>query len=80
MNVATAAIALKTSPDSVREFRERHRLTTEEMDRLLGFTSNGRVTRRWEAEDAPPYVGVLMAYMDAHGLSIARHIATAREK
>lgn len=74
--MATAAMA-KTSPDRVREFRKRHGLTAEEMDRLFGFSSNGRATRRWEAEDAPAYVGVLIAYMDLHGLDEARRIAKA---
>lgn len=69
----------KTPADRVRQFREKHGLTTGEMDRLMGFTSNGRATRRWEAEDAPPYVEVLMVYMDKFGLAEARLIATDRE-
>lgn len=77
--MATAAIAPKTSPERVRAFRERHDLSAEEMDRLFGFSSKGRSTRRWEAEDAPPYVEVLMAYMDAHGIKLARDIAKGRE-
>lgn len=77
--MASAAIVSKTSPDDVREFRSRHDLSAEEMDRLFGFSSKGRATRRWEAEDAPPYVGVLMAYMDVHGLNLAKDIAKGRE-
>lgn len=78
--MATAiAAATKTPPSSVAAFRERHGLTAEQMDRLFGFTSKGRATRRWEAEDAPPYVGVLMAYMDAHGIRIAEKIAKSRD-
>lgn len=68
----------KTPPERVVAFRQRHRLTTEELDRLFGFTSKGRATRRWEKEGAPAYVEVTMAYMDKLGLKTAREIATAR--
>jgi hypothetical protein len=77
--LATAAIVSKTSPEIVRDFRKRHGLTAEDMDRLFGFTSSGRATRRWEAEDAPSYVGVLIGYMDKHGTGLAEEIAKTRE-
>jgi hypothetical protein len=51
---------LKTPPEEVRSFRERHKLDQETLDSLMGFYSNGRATRRWEAEGAPFYVTVLM--------------------
>lgn len=80
MATAPASIKAKTSSDRVREFRERHGLTTGELDRLMGFSSNGRATRRWEAEDAPPYVEVLMVYFDKFGLGEARKLAALRNQ
>lgn len=68
----------KTPGKLVRDFRLRHGLTAEDMDELMGFSSKGRATRRWEAENAPSYVAILIAYMDRHGLSEARKIAGER--
>jgi hypothetical protein len=74
--LATAAVAIsKTSPDRVTEFRSRHGLTAEAMDQLFGYSSKGRVTRLWESNGAPSYVGVMMAYMDKHGTKLAEEIA-----
>lgn len=78
MATAPALIEAKTPADRVIRFRQQHGLTTEELDRLFGFTSKGRATRRWESEGAPAYVEVAMTYMDKFGLKTAREIATAR--
>lgn len=75
-----ADTTLKTPAAAIRDFRERHQIDQEEMDRLLGFSSKGRATRRWEAEDAPYYVSILMAYADVHGLDLMRKLADAREQ
>ena len=45
----------------------------------MGFSSGGRATRRWEAEGAPYYVTVLMAYADTYGLGKMEELAAARE-
>lgn len=71
--------ALKTPASAVQDFRTRHRLDQEGLDRLLGFSSKGRATRRWEAEGAPYYVTILMAYADAYGLGKMEELAAARE-
>ena len=70
---------LKTPPEAVVAFREAHGLDQSELDRLLGFSSGGRATRRWEAEGAPYYVTVLMAYADKFGIGIMEKLAQARE-
>jgi hypothetical protein len=79
--LATAApVSPKTSPEDVKAFRKRHGLSARAMDRLFGFASTGRATRRWEKEDAPSYVGILMAYFDRHGTKLADQIAKSREE
>jgi len=69
----------RTPPAAVVDFRERHRLDQKEVDRLLGFSSGGRACRRWEAEGAPHYVTVLMAYADQYGLAKMEELAAQRE-
>lgn len=66
---------LKTPAADVRAFRERHNIDQKEMDRLMGFSSGGRASRRWEAEDAPYYVTILIAYADQFGLELMRELA-----
>lgn len=56
-----------------------HGLDQEGLDRLFGFSSKGRASRRWEQEGAPAYVGVIMAYIDQHGLALAQEMASQRE-
>ncbi len=69
----------KVSPETVVAFREAHKLDQASLDRLLGFSSGGRATRRWEAKGAPAYVGVLFAYADLYGLQIMEDLARMRE-
>lgn len=69
---------IKTPAEAVRAFRERHKIDQTEMDRLMGFSSGGRATRRWEAEGAPYYVTILMAYADKHGLVMMKRLADER--
>jgi hypothetical protein len=77
--VATAAATVsKTNPDRVIDFRKRHNLTAEAMDELFGYGSKGRTTRLWESNGAPRYIGLLMAYMDRHGIKLAKDIANDR--
>jgi hypothetical protein len=79
IELATAAAAIqKTAPDRVIDFRKRHGLTAEAMDELFGYSSMGRTTRLWESNGAPRYIGVLMAYMDRHGVKLAKDIANDR--
>lgn len=66
-------------PSQVKDFRSRHGLTAEEMDRLFGYSSKGRATRLWESNGAPTYVGVLMNYMDKFGLGVASKTADQRK-
>lgn len=70
---------LKTPAMAVTDFRERHRLDQAAVDRLFGFSSGGRACRRWEAEDAPYYVTILMAYADIYGLAKMEELAAGRE-
>jgi hypothetical protein len=72
--------AMKTPGSAVRDFRLRHNLTGHEFDNLMGFFSDGRATRRWEAEDAPYYVTILMAFADRYGLDVMRELAAQRDK
>lgn len=65
----------KTPAAAVVAFRDRHGLTQEEVDRLFGFSSGGRACRRWEDEDAPYYVSVLIAYADKFGIETMKEIA-----
>lgn len=69
----------RVSPAAVAAFRETHGLDQAALDRLLGFTSKGRATRRWEAKGAPAYVGILFAYADAYGLATMEQLAQSRE-
>ena len=69
----------KTPPVVVTDFRERHRLDQAAVDRLFGFSSAGRACRRWEAEGAPYYVTILMAYADTFGLAKMEELAAGRE-
>lgn len=79
VELATASATFqKTSPDRVADFRKRHSLTAEAMDELFGYSSMGRTTRLWESNGAPRYIGVLMSYMDRHGLKLAKEIANDR--
>lgn len=71
---------MKTPGKAVAEFRERHDLTGHELDNLMGFFSDGRATRRWEAEGAPYYVTILMAYGDRYGLDVMRELAARRDQ
>lgn len=70
---------MKTSAEAVLDFRVRHNLTGRDLDSLMGFSSDGRATRRWEAEGAPYYVTVLMAYADRYGLDVMRDLAAKRD-
>lgn len=69
---------IKTPAEAVKDFRERHRLDQESVDRLFGFSSEGRACRRWESEGAPYYVTILMAYADAYGLGKMEELAATR--
>lgn len=64
-----------TPGENVRAFRQRHKIDQPTVDRLLGFSSEGRATRRWEAEGAPYYVTILMAYADKYGLELMEELA-----
>lgn len=68
-----------TSADRIVKFRRTHGIDQAELDRLLGFSSEGRTSRRWENEGiAPSYVGLLLDYMDLYGLEVARTLAQER--
>lgn len=75
-----AAVERVVAPAEVQEFRRRHGLTSKALDRLLGFRSDGRATRRWEEVGAPGYVAILFAYADRYGLDLLEEMAVAREK
>lgn len=62
----------KTPKAEVKAFRERYGLTQSDLDLLLGFTSGGLAVARWEREDAPYYVTLLFAMVDAHGIDLLR--------
>lgn len=70
---------LKTPAEAVKAFRERHRLDQAGLDRLLGFASGGRATRRWEASGAPYYVTLLMEYGDRFGVGLMEELAARRD-
>lgn len=72
--------AMKTAPEAVRAFRQRHNLEQTELDNLLGFFSDGRASRRWELEGAPYYVTILMTFADRYGLDVMRELAAQRDK
>ena len=61
------------------EFRERHKLDYEGIDRLLGFVSRGRSSRRWEENGVPTYADTLMAYIDEYGTDLAQEVITKRD-
>jgi DNA-binding transcriptional regulator YiaG len=71
----------KLTPDDVRAFRDRHKLTGVALSRLLGAVSQGRGVRLWEAVGAQPpaYLRVLFAYADEHGLDVMEKLAVDRE-
>lgn len=69
---------MRVSPETVVAFREAYGLDQAGLDRLMGFTSKGRATRRWEAKGAPAYVGILFAYADAYGLALMEQMALNR--
>jgi hypothetical protein len=73
-------IPLKTPAGDVRDFRERHGLDQARLDQLLGFSSKGRATRRWEAEGAPFYVTILMTYADKYGIKVMAELADMHAK
>jgi hypothetical protein len=59
-----------TPRHEVQKFRERHKLTGEQLDRLFGLYSRGRATRRWEdplERGAPSYITIMMAYCTKYG-------------
>lgn len=69
----------KTPPERVRRFRKDHGLDQPDMDRLLGFVSEGRTTRGWETgTGAPPYVELFIRYAEQYGLEVARTLADER--
>lgn len=68
----------RVAPETVVAFRENYGLDQAALDRLMGFTSKGRATRRWEAKGAPAYVGILFAYADAYGLALMEQMAIDR--
>lgn len=68
-----------TPPERISSFREDYDMDQEALDRLLGFRSMGRTTRRWEREGAPPYVDVLLSYMSRYGIGEAERIAQLRD-
>lgn len=68
----------KTPGRAVSDFRERHRLSDADVDRLFGSASIGRTCRRWESEGAPPYVAIMMAYADEYGLAKMEKMAATR--
>lgn len=65
----------KTPADEVRAFRNRHGLTQQALDGLLGFSSNGAAVGRWEREDAPYYTTLLFHLVDTHGIETMRAVA-----
>jgi DNA-binding transcriptional regulator YiaG len=68
----------KTPAAAVREFRQRHGLTQAALDGLLGFSSAGMATGRWEREGrAPFYVSLFMGMIDRDGLDLAKELAEA---
>lgn len=62
--------ARKISADVLYAFRERYELTHEELELLFGQGSDGRTSRRWHKDDAPYYVGLLIAYVDRYGFDV----------
>lgn len=70
---------MRTNPEAIREFRQRHNLVGKDMDYLMGFFSDGRATRRWESDGAPYYMTILMAYVDRFGLDLMRELAANRD-
>ncbi len=65
----------KTPAHEVREFRHRYGLSQPALGRLLGFTSNGMATYRWEREGAPYYVSLLIRLVDAYGIELITELA-----
>lgn len=69
----------KTPPSVITDFRERHRLDQGAVDRLFGFSSEGRACRRWESVGAPYYVAILIAYVDTYGIEKMEELAASHE-
>ncbi len=73
-------VSANSNPDltpgaEIVAFREHYKLNQAQLDRLFGFISRGRTTRRWEAQGAPRYVKVLLEYGYAHGLHLMEKLA-----
>jgi hypothetical protein len=66
---------LATPPEVVRDFRKRHRLDQPTLDSMMGFGSEGRAVRHWEAKSAPYPVSMIFAYADKYGLDILHEFA-----
>lgn len=64
-----------TPGEDVNAFRAHFKLSQADLDRLFGFVSGGRTSRRWEAQGAPRYVRILMAYAHLYGLDVMEHLA-----
>jgi hypothetical protein len=69
----------KTPASAIIDFRERYRLDQGAVDRLFGFSSEGRACRRWESVGAPYYVSILIAYVDAYGIEKMEELAASLE-
>lgn len=70
-------------PQEVKDFRARHGLATQpQLARLLGFATNGKEARnvvRWETEGGPPYIKIMLAYAERHGLDLLKEAADGRK-
>lgn len=69
----------KVSAGDVWQWRTRHKLRQIDVERLMGYSSNGRTLIGWESRGAPPFFETLMAYFDKHGFELAEKLAGARE-
>jgi hypothetical protein len=67
---------LATPADVVRDFRRRHKLDQPTLDAMMGFGSEGRAVRHWEAKAAPYPVSMIFAYADKYGLDILEEFAS----
>lgn len=70
---------LKVPPESVTNERERRGMDQKDFDRLMAHSSKGRACRRWEADGAPAYVALLLAYMGKFGDRLAEEYAKELE-
>lgn len=48
-------------------------------DRILGFVSQGKSSRRWLKDGIPPGVATLMAYIEEFGRDVAEELALKRD-